>query len=82
MIKVGADGVFCGALVDQKIGFSLKIDDGNMDAAEVAIAHMLLEYSKPNENERTALEKYRAKILKNWRKLEVATIKGVNLAGS
>jgi L-asparaginase II len=36
--KVGAEGVYCGALPDLGLGVALKIDDGTTRAAEVAMA--------------------------------------------
>ncbi len=40
-VKTGAEGVFCGALPDQGIGFALKIEDGATRAAEAAVAATL-----------------------------------------
>lgn len=71
MIKIGADGVYCGALRDRGIGFALKIDDGNMKAAEVAVASLLLTAGSPSALEKSALEKYATNTLSNWRKIEV-----------
>lgn len=48
MIKVGAAGVFCGMLPERKIGFALKCDDGDMKAAEVMVAALLLQIGQPN----------------------------------
>lgn len=80
MIKIGAEGVFCGALRDQGLGFALKIDDGNMSAAEVTVASMLWSISKPNEKELAALEKYATQKITNWRKLEVGEISATRMA--
>ncbi len=74
IIKNGSDGVYCGALLDKKLGFALKIDDGNLQAAEVTIANMLLNFSNPNEKERLALKNYSSSILTNWRKIEVGKL--------
>lgn len=41
-LKVGAEGVYCGALLDLGIGIALKIDDGTWRAAEVAMAAILM----------------------------------------
>jgi len=70
MLKIGADGVFCGALLDKKLGFSLKIDDGDIKAAEVAIANIILSIAKPSEKEKQALLRYCSNELKNWRKIK------------
>ena len=41
MLKVGAEGVFCGAVIDKGLGFALKIDDGSIPAAECAVANLV-----------------------------------------
>ena len=71
MIKIGAEGVYCGAVIDKGIGFALKIDDGSMAAAECAVANLLLAISEPNEAERAVLGKWAATTNRNWRGIEV-----------
>ena len=80
MIKVGAEGVFCGALRDKGWGFALKIDDGNMIAAETVVANLLTAISSPDAQEAAALEKYAGRVTKNWRGIEVSTWCGTELA--
>jgi L-asparaginase II len=70
-IKVGAEGVFCGAIPDAAIGFALKIDDGAIRGAEVAVANVLLHLDCWTPDEKTALQTFTHSTLKNWRKLEV-----------
>ncbi len=41
MVKIGAEGVFCACLPEQKLGVALKISDGASRAAEVAVAAIL-----------------------------------------
>jgi L-asparaginase II len=41
LVKSGADGVYVAALQQQGLGLALKIDDGNSQAAEVAILAIL-----------------------------------------
>lgn len=41
LVKMGADGVFAGWIPSKKWGIALKIDDGNLKAAEVAMAALL-----------------------------------------
>ncbi len=74
MLKIGSDGIFCGLLYDKKIGFALKIDDGNLQAANVAIAKFLLNISSPNKKEKEILESFTNKIIKNWQQREVGKI--------
>jgi len=80
MLKIGAEGVFCGAVRDSDIGFALKIDDGNMKAAEVVIAALLLAIAHPSETERAALETRAAFSFSNWRKLQVGKITATDAA--
>ncbi|MCF6343234.1 MAG: asparaginase [Devosiaceae bacterium] len=77
MLKIGSDGIFCGVLRDSNIGFSLKIDDGSLEAAQVVIANILLKYSNPSAIEIEALNNYNIKILKNRRRLIVGELVGV-----
>jgi len=73
MLKIGAEGVFCGALRDKGWGFALKIDDGNHMAAEIVIASLLLAIAAPNAGETAALAAYATRTMRNWRDFEVAT---------
>lgn len=41
VVKMGADGVFSAAVPKRKWGIALKIDDGNLKAAEVALISLL-----------------------------------------
>lgn len=74
MVKIGADGVFCGALPDAGLGFALKIDDGNMKAADVIVAELLLAIGKPDEKAREAAAQYATNNVKNWRRMDVGQI--------
>lgn len=74
MVKIGADGVFCGALRNQGIGFALKIDDGNLKVADVVIAALLNCMSKPNAHQSDVLNHYATQTLTNWRKIDVGKI--------
>ena len=80
MLKVGAEGVFAGAVRSKGHGFALKIDDGNMDAAEVAMAEILLAISSPNTAEREVLTRRAAIPIKTWRKAEVGIVRGTDAA--
>jgi len=74
MLKIGADGVFCGALLDKKIGFALKIDDGDIKAAEVAIANIILAIAEPSEKEKQVLLRYVSPELRNWSKIKTGEL--------
>lgn len=70
-IKVGAEGVYCGALPHASIGFALKIDDGASRGAEVAIARVLSELDCWTADEARAISEFTHSTIRNWRKLEV-----------
>ncbi|MCZ4271196.1 asparaginase [Maritalea porphyrae] len=71
MLKVGADGVFCGALRSRNWGFALKCDDGNMDAAHAIVAGLLSAIGGNSEKVEAVLSAQKAQITKNWRGFEV-----------
>jgi L-asparaginase II len=48
LVKSGAEGVACAALLDRGLGIALKIDDGAKRAAEAAMAALLLRFASPN----------------------------------
>ncbi len=70
-IKVGAEGVYCGAIPHAALGFALKVDDGAFRGAEVAVARMLTGLDCWTVEEKTVLASFTASTLHNWRKLEV-----------
>lgn len=41
LVKLGADGVYCGALPGTGLGFALKVEDGDMRVLPVALLHVL-----------------------------------------
>jgi L-asparaginase II len=70
-VKVGAEGVYCGAIPHAGLGFALKVDDGAARGAEVAIARVLSELDCWSADEVAALLDFSHSTLRNWRKLEV-----------
>jgi L-asparaginase II len=70
-IKVGAEGVYCGAIPHASLGFALKIDDGAVRGAEVAVAKMLSNLDCWSSDEKEKLESFTHATQSNWRKLEV-----------
>jgi L-asparaginase II len=70
-IKVGAEGVYCGSVPHAGLGFALKVDDGAVRAAEVAIARVLSGLDCWTEEEKQALSGFAHSTMANWRKLEV-----------
>jgi L-asparaginase II len=41
IVKLGADGVYCGALVGSGLGFALKVEDGDMRTLPIALLAVL-----------------------------------------
>jgi L-asparaginase II len=70
-IKVGAEGVFCGAVPEAGLGFALKVDDGAIRGAEVAVAKVLAALDCWSTAEKDELQGFAQSTLRNWRKLEV-----------
>ena len=71
VVKVGAEGVYCGALPALGLGFALKCDDGALRAAEAAAAALLRHLLGAGP----ALDELAAPKLKNWRGMEVGAVR-------
>lgn len=71
-VKVGAEGVYCGAIPELGVGIALKIDDGGTRAAEVAVATLI---SALLPGQKDALAPFRNVTLKNWNKINVGDLK-------
>jgi L-asparaginase II len=52
VVKVGAEGVYAGMILERGLGIALKIDDGATRAAETAVAAVLLSLKVANETAR------------------------------
>lgn len=68
--KTGADGVFCMAFPELKMGAAIKIDDGKM-GPQYTVAQAFVEALGIRLHE--DLSKYRDTPIKNWNKHEVGT---------
>ena len=68
LVKMGADGVFSAFIPREKIGIALKIDDGHMRAAEVA---MIMVLERLFATIPPALLKYKEQPILNWGKKTV-----------
>jgi L-asparaginase II len=71
-VKLGAEGVYCGALPAMGLGFALKCDDGTPRAAEAATAALLRHFLGPDE----VLDGLASTALTNWRGITVGQIRG------
>ena len=72
VVKLGADGVYCGALVGTGMGFALKVVDGDMRALPVAllaVLDQLAERAGWSERWAAALPQHGAFEIKNTRQV-------------
>lgn len=72
-VKVGAEGVYCGAMPSLGLGFALKCDDGAARAAEAATAALLRGFLGEND----VLDRLAGPVLSNWNGTEVGCLRGV-----
>jgi len=70
-VKLGAEGVYCGALPALGLGFALKCDDGAPRAAEAATAALLRHFLGPNP----VLDRLASPTITNWNGIEVGSIR-------
>jgi L-asparaginase II len=75
MVKTGAEGVFCGALPEQGLGIALKCEDGATRAAEVAMAATIARFLPMSGDERTKLDRFVRKGLRNWNGISVGGLR-------
>ena len=85
LAKTGADGCFCAVLTELGLGISIKIDDGNKQAAEVLLGGVLRHLGAINEEQYAKLTNYFAPQVMNSRgeaigHVEVAGDAGFNTA--
>jgi L-asparaginase II len=74
-VKVGAEGVFCGALAEQGLGVAIKCDDGAGRASEVVMAAMIARFLARDEAERTFLDRFVRPTLRNWNDIAVGELR-------
>jgi L-asparaginase II len=65
-VKIGAEGVYCGALPELGLGIALKIDDGAARAAEVAMAAVIIRCLDMPPREAGVLHDLALPTLRNW----------------
>lgn len=70
-VKTGAEGVYCGALPDQGLGFALKIDDGATRAAETLCAGLVSHLMGEEGAADPVLARYRSRPIKTRKGVEV-----------
>lgn len=80
MVKVGAEGVYCGAMRDTGMGFALKCDDGNPQAAAAMAAALLEGIARPDAAQAAFLKRFSSKPMSNWRGIEVGFLAATDAA--
>jgi L-asparaginase II len=75
MQKGGAEGVQCGAIRDLGLGYALKIDDGNMQASQLAMANLLKRFARPDTAQVEVLDRFARQKVLNVRKFEVGEMR-------
>ena len=73
--KTGAEGVFCAALPDQGVAMAVKCDDGARRAVDAVVTALLARYLEDTPEVKEALHKLAGKILKNWKGVQVGTVR-------
>jgi L-asparaginase II len=74
-VKTGAEGVFCGALPEQGLGFAVKCDDGSARAAEVIAAAIVARFVSADERQRGVLARLLRPQLRNWNGIVVGGLR-------
>ncbi len=75
MVKVGAEGVYCGAVPELGIGIALKCDDGATRAAEVMVCAILQRLFAGYDAFAAALGGMARPVLRNWNGIEVGALR-------
>lgn len=80
LVKMGADGVFSGIIPKKKWGIALKIDDGNLQAAEMAMIHLLrrlnlLDITDRSSDDQSTFKKWLQQPIYSWTRDEVGFFK-------
>jgi L-asparaginase II len=73
--KTGAEGVYCAAWPERKLGIAVKIEDGAGRAAEIVIAHVLRKLGALDDRGWAALGGRHNPVIKNWTGTEVGDMR-------
>jgi L-asparaginase II len=74
-VKVGAEGVYCGALPERGLGIAVKCDDGGARASELVMAALILRFGALSESERAWLDRLLRPTLRNWNGLAIGKLR-------
>lgn len=74
LAKGGAEGLFCGAVLDSGLGFAVRVEDGGSRAIGPVVIELLLQLELVRPEELGPLSRQRQPVLRNWRGRDVGTI--------
>ncbi|MEZ5841322.1 MAG: asparaginase [Hyphomicrobiales bacterium] len=81
-VKVGAEGIYCGAFPEVGLGFAIKCDDGAARAAEVVAASLIARFVRLKDSEQQLVSGLVQPVLENWRGTAVGRLRpGIMLRG-
>lgn len=76
MIKVGAEGVYCGAIPELGLGLAIKCDDGAIRGAEVMVGSVLARLMTAVDPQLAeSLRQMANPVMKNWNGIEVGGLR-------
>ena len=75
IVKVGAEGVYCGAVPASGLGIAIKADDGSVRSAEIMMAAILDSLLEKTDAQAARFEPIVRPILRNWNGIEVGSIR-------
>lgn len=81
MIKMGAEGVYCGAVPELGLGIALKCDDGAVRAAEVMVAAVLQRLFADDSALSATLGEMANPVLTNWNSIKVGALRPAGALG-
>jgi L-asparaginase II len=74
-VKVGAEGVYLGALPERGLGIAVKCDDGGARAAEVVMATLIMRFGALSKDEQAALDHLVRPTLRNWNGIAIGELR-------
>jgi L-asparaginase II len=78
MIKVGAEGVYCGAIPELGLGIAIKADDGAGRACETMVAAVLAKLLARDSELAATLRKMANPVLRNWNGIEIGSVRATD----
>ena len=80
-VKVGAEGVYLGALPERGLGIAVKCDDGGARAAEVVMGTLIMRFGALGKDEQAALDHLVRPTLRNWNGIAIGELRPTKALG-